>query len=219
MPEKPTAYRPIGPTRNSVNERARGSAASRGYDSRWQKARLLYLSENPLCVRCKEGGRDTIANEVDHIVPHQGDHELFWSECNWQSLCKRCHSKKTVRERMGTRDNIVVVTGLPASGKSTWVDEQRKPGDLVWDYDAMLATMTGLPTHSLPSDLLAPMCEMRDAFVRWLSSATTMRRVYVIAGTEGVANSIAQRLMARVHVCSCDEPERQRRLASRTNVH
>ena len=37
----------------------------------------------------------TKATVVDHIVPHRGDPKLFWDPDNWQTLCKRCHDKKT----------------------------------------------------------------------------------------------------------------------------
>ena len=40
-------------------------------------------------------GRYTKATVVDHIQPHRGDPKLFWDQSNWQSLCKRCHDKKT----------------------------------------------------------------------------------------------------------------------------
>lgn len=76
----------------------RGSAAARGYDRRWQKARKLYLQAHPLCVRCLEAGRYTKATVVDHIKPHRGDTKLFWDQDNWQALCKPCHDKKTWRE-------------------------------------------------------------------------------------------------------------------------
>ena len=64
----------------------RGSAASRGYDSRWRKARERYLKAYPLCVLCEREGKLTPANVVDHIKPHKGNKELFWDESNWQSL-------------------------------------------------------------------------------------------------------------------------------------
>lgn len=73
----------------------RGSAASRGYDSRWRKARKLYLSEHPLCFMCLKEGHMRVATVVDHICPHRGDMGLFWDENNWQPLCKRCHDRKT----------------------------------------------------------------------------------------------------------------------------
>lgn len=71
------------------------SAAIRGYDSRWRKARKLYLKYNPLCKHCEQEGKITPAEVVDHIIPHRGDERLFWDESNWQGLCKRCHDRKT----------------------------------------------------------------------------------------------------------------------------
>ena len=76
----------------------RASAKERGYDSRWQKARLRFLNLNPLCVRCKADGRYVKATVVDHIKPHRGDKVLFWDESNWQPLCKCCHDSKTMTE-------------------------------------------------------------------------------------------------------------------------
>ena len=43
-------------------------------------------------------GRYTKATDVDHIVPHRGDRDLFWDRNNWQALCHSCHSKKTAAE-------------------------------------------------------------------------------------------------------------------------
>lgn len=83
-------------------DQRRGSAASRGYDSKWAKARKLFLTAHPLCVmECKEQGRITAAVVVDHIVPHKGDQKLFWDRKNWQSGCKTCHDRKTARDDGG----------------------------------------------------------------------------------------------------------------------
>lgn len=74
------------------------SAASRGYDSRWRKARKYYLQKHPLCVECMKEGRYVKATDVDHIKAHRGDPFLFWDESNWQALCHSHHSQKTRRE-------------------------------------------------------------------------------------------------------------------------
>ena len=92
--------------RREIDER-RGTAASRGYGSRWNDARASYLARHPLCVKCRLQGRVVEATVVDHIKPHRGDNKLFWDERNWQALCKTCHDRKTVSEgRWGDRINL-----------------------------------------------------------------------------------------------------------------
>jgi 5-methylcytosine-specific restriction protein A len=83
--------------RQQLDDR-RGTAASRGYNSRWSKARAAYLAEHPLCVVCRAQNRYTSATVVDHIRAHKGDMDLFWDVSNWQSLCKQCHDIKTANE-------------------------------------------------------------------------------------------------------------------------
>lgn len=76
----------------------RESAYKRGYDSKWQKSRNRFLQLHPLCVRCQTQGYLIKATVVDHINPHRGNQQFFWDESNWQSLCKKCHDKKTMTE-------------------------------------------------------------------------------------------------------------------------
>lgn len=74
---------------------ARESAAKRGYDHRWRRAAREFLAEegHHVCCLCNAA----IATQVDHIVPHRGDHRLFWDRKNWQPACRPCHSRKTRR--------------------------------------------------------------------------------------------------------------------------
>lgn len=67
-------------------------------DPKWVKASKAHLRDNPLCVDCLELGVVEPATDVDHIKPHRGDRIIFWDRRNWQSLCHRCHSRKTARE-------------------------------------------------------------------------------------------------------------------------
>lgn len=80
----------------------RGSAASRGYGWRWRNpdktgAADQYIAANPLCAECARHGKVRAASDVDHIVPHKGDSDLFWDQDNWQSLCGLCHKAKSGR--------------------------------------------------------------------------------------------------------------------------
>ena len=84
-------------------EQQRGSAAQRGYDSKWRRARAQWLAEHPWCAACEAQGRQTPATMVDHIVPHRGDLKLMWNRRNWQSLDDHCHAVKRQRESMEVR--------------------------------------------------------------------------------------------------------------------
>lgn len=79
------------------------SAARRGYGRRWQRYRERYLREHPLCVMHLELGYTVASDVVDHIVPHKGDHKLFWDPKNHQAICKQCHDRHKQRlEKSGT---------------------------------------------------------------------------------------------------------------------
>jgi 5-methylcytosine-specific restriction protein A len=83
-----------------VDER-RPTAVERGYGSKWQAARAGYLAKHPLCVDCESRGIVEPATVVDHVVPHQGNMKLIWDSSNWQALCGKCHSRKTVKRDGG----------------------------------------------------------------------------------------------------------------------
>lgn len=80
-------------------ERERGSAASRGYDYKWQQYSKRYRKLNPLCVKCLEKGRITPSQHVDHIKAVNGPNDpLFYEPTNHQALCQPCHNAKTIIE-------------------------------------------------------------------------------------------------------------------------
>lgn len=81
-------------------DQERGTAAQRGYNSRWRKIRRMQLARSPICQDPHgihaENGEVVAANEVDHVIPlsQGGTHAM----ANLQSLCKKCHSTKTALE-------------------------------------------------------------------------------------------------------------------------
>ncbi len=79
-------------TRKNTSERHRHENTRR-----WQKVRMMYLRNYPLCVECGKQNKINPASEVHHIVPvtHGGED----TETNLEPLCKSCHSKKTASER------------------------------------------------------------------------------------------------------------------------
>ena len=93
-------------TCRGVTDARRGSAASRGYDSRrWRPFAKAWLRRYPLCgmradgtldtvnSRCAREGRTTAAQCVDHTLPISKGGALF-DPANLMSACIRCNSEK-----------------------------------------------------------------------------------------------------------------------------
>jgi 5-methylcytosine-specific restriction protein A len=83
----------------------RDQSVRRLYNSRWRKARLVYLAQHPFCVSAQCAGRAVAAQVVDHIEDHKGDEARFWDVGNWQSLCSPCHNSKTGKTAAFGRSN------------------------------------------------------------------------------------------------------------------
>lgn len=97
----------LGPRLQTINSNswsAGKTTGERGYNYKWQKARARYLYSHSECVFCMARGLVEPATVVDHIVPHQGDQELFWDESNWQALCKPCHDSVKQRQERALKD-------------------------------------------------------------------------------------------------------------------
>ena len=61
--------------------------------ARWKRFRAWYLAKHRLCEVCED-----VAVMVDHVQElKDGGSEI--SESNCQSLCVRCHARKTYEER------------------------------------------------------------------------------------------------------------------------
>ena len=96
MPSRAATFRSHTPKPNRPKWRSL-------YGRQWSKYRTAFLSipENVFCRECMKSGNEVIATQVDHIVAHRGDVELFWDPTNHQPLCESHHSQKTVREDGG----------------------------------------------------------------------------------------------------------------------
>ena len=70
----------------------------------WKRIRGQRLAADPLCVMCLAEGKTTAATVVDHVMPHKGKRELFFSYANTQSLCETHHNRD--KQRMEARGEV-----------------------------------------------------------------------------------------------------------------
>jgi len=67
--------------------------------SKWRKVRQLALDrDDHLCQNCLDNGRVVEGNTVDHKVPVNNGGAPY-ALANLQTLCERCHAKKSQGER------------------------------------------------------------------------------------------------------------------------
>lgn len=93
------------PQHTAAQDHARGSAQSRGYDSRWSRYSKAWLALHPHCgerqddqihvlhSRCAQQGRLTAATCTDHILPMSRGGSQY-DPANNQSLCRPCNTAK-----------------------------------------------------------------------------------------------------------------------------
>lgn len=78
----------------------------------WRRIRAQQLAEEPFCKFCLIRGIRTPATVVDHVNPHRGDPDKFYSG-PFQSLCGPCHDSAKSREELAGYDSAPDEDGWP----------------------------------------------------------------------------------------------------------
>jgi tRNA uridine 5-carbamoylmethylation protein Kti12 len=75
---------------------------------------------------------------------------------------------------------INIIAGYPGSGKSTYVRDHVGQHDLVYDYDALMAALTGLPLHVHNIDAHDYVSLIYELIMRKLKAEQTFDNVWII---------------------------------------
>lgn len=147
------------------NRRAEQPGRSLYSEKAYQELReQVFARDGYKCVKTGVmvvGGKHAPNSAVlDHIVDHKGDRELFFDPANCQTVSKRWHDavkQSLTRGGLGAahrpnwlRPSVVPLTmvcGAPGSGKSTYVDKHKSPGDTVICLDSLVAELFNCDPH------------------------------------------------------------------------
>ena len=75
--------------------------------------RAVHLAHAPICNICNQAAADTL----DHIIPVRLDPASFWDETNLQTVCRRCHDRKSATDDKDHPD-LAPRSGLRGMGGS-----------------------------------------------------------------------------------------------------
>lgn len=143
----------------------------------WARLRKKQLAREPLCRFCRSKGIITEGIECDHIQDHKGEESLFYDIENIQTLCKPCHSKKTIMDNSPSKGATMIpqwmpqskkpftlVCGPPASGKNFYVEGKKQRGHLVVDLDD-LANKEGINLWEVDKEKRSEIIRYRNKII------------------------------------------------------
>jgi predicted kinase len=109
-----------------------------------------------------------------------------------------------------------VICGPCGSGKTTLVNREKAPSDLVVDVDALFVALSGQPWFETPDVLLPFVLDARDALFERIARGDVRCKAWVITAHGDMAKvlAIAQRLRASIVVLAVDRAVCEERIRS-----
>lgn len=156
----------------------------------WKDCRNQYASSvGGLCEKCALEGLEVKGDEVHHkieLTPSNiNDPNISLAWTNLQLLCFKCHQAirygstgvtaeglkfdsngdivRTEQKTERRKDaKVKIIYGCAGSGKSTYVLERFKRGDVIIDLDVIGQAISGQEKTNLPIDLLPTVLSVRE---------------------------------------------------------
>ncbi len=206
----------------------------------WQTCRYEFLSsQHWLCERCAREGTETPATVAHHKIYltqsniSNPDISLNWG--NLEALCRSHHylehhksvssviteseysfdengqlvPKKIIRV---DKPGVYLICGAPGSGKTSYVQQAKQPGDLVVDLDMLGCALTGdlQNLYADHSTILPLLINIRESIYKDISSRLgTWNRAYVITTEANISNldTIADSLNAEILIMNTSKEQ------------
>lgn len=85
----------------------------------------------------------------------------------------------------GIKPNVFVVHGPPASGKTSYVMQNKGENDVVFDFDKIMSALSGLPPHQKNSNLISYCTDIRTLIIEKALRSPKVDKTWIITTNVG----------------------------------
>ncbi len=186
----------------------------------WRKKRNQIMSQyGGLCQDCLDEGITNVADVVDHVIDLKISPQLALVDDNLRPLCHNHHNKKkstkihttdyfpTIRD---IKEEVIIIWGSPASGKSYYCNQIATQNDLIIDLDIIRAELLGKNIYEWKDrEGLKDAIIQRNKILFSLCKAKRYNKVYFIVSSPKYNNlkHWKDQLKAKVHYMDVSESD------------
>lgn len=171
----------------------------------WKDFRNVIIQERSKeGIKCEICGRFIFSSEEIHIhhtpielTEHNYlDKMISLNPENVKLTCKSCHDKEHNRfcGYKKKANSVYVVCGPPMSGKTTYVEQNMSPGDLVIDMDKLYAAVSLREMYNKPDNLKYNVFAIKNLLINQIKTRYGNFKSAWIIGT--YANSVERERLA-----------------------
>lgn len=190
------------------------------HSKRWQRIRKRVLARDGYqCQVSKRFGKTESADTVHHIFPADKWPEYKWQEWNLISVNKDVHNLlhdrstgqlsdlgDTIMRELATKrgivvEGIVLVVGMPASGKTTYVQQHLRNG-LAYDLDHIAAAFRLKPVKKESHDMARKMAN--SLMVGWCQNVSRFADTAYVIRTAPSVDEVIRISPCKIVFCMDD---------------
>lgn len=93
---------------------------------------------------------------------------------------KSSRSLRPFGSTFGMKPKVYVVSGPPGAGKTTYVNKHKGDNDVVFDFDAVMQALTGLPPHQHNENLVSYCTDIRNLIIKRAMRGSKMDRTWIV---------------------------------------